>query len=548
MEIAAALRQQTFVNLGHSVAVKRVQWDKLGIDGDAEVLQNHLREIVKLAGTVRTLDEVLADYEKNCVRYAIFSHPEYPKRPQSTHLRYTLQNRDKLTRKLEKKKGKSVTYVSKSKSYNLAHFSRSLFQPEVVKYGSEKFKILPEKKKDVYLQAYRTDQVEYKVKVKEFFKNHPELREAQNQKVLKDQSIRRARNPAKAKEHAVLTPFHYYRDQMTKDGNTLTYPVMQKLWKDMSKIEKGQYVSELVNLETKQEKKITTAEIKLMESYAGLPSRPLSAYNIFVQNFRANFEGDTKDFMSSVSAAWKNLNEDEKKQLHMQSDALTENWKRDMEAYIKSLPKEQQPSMFAKYKIFQTKDKSMKRFNQEKTKNEKQEKPAITVHDGPPPNKKAALTMNDGPSPIKKPALTIHDGSPPFKKQKTASESSAKSPERSPKKKNKIKEPEYPSQSTAHYFMTQIYKGKQKKVKKAYEAEYPSQKLIYRQQMKERRLKYIKEVAAYIEQLSTADRLKFEEGIKELKAQQTKDIAWHENKGTDDEHNSNTSDSDSDSS
>lgn len=336
----------------------------------------------------------------------------------------------------------------------------------------------------------------------------------------------------------------------------MTFSLIQKLWKNLPNIEKGKYVAELANLETTEKKKITRAEMKFMESFCGLPKRPLSAYNIFVQNFRAAFEDDTKDFMACLSVAWKNINEDEKQQLQMQSDALTEKWKREMETYIKSLPKEQHAMMFSKYKLFQTKDKSLKR----SVKREKCPTACLTIHDGPPPKKKQkTISESSVKSPESSPKKIAEKSlkkspekslkkSPERPSKKSPERSLKKSPERSPKKKIKIKEPEYPSQSTAHYFMTKIYEGKPTKIHKAYKKLMKSQKLIYRQQMKDRRNIYIKDVSEYIKHISHAELAMFRLRTAESKSLQSEDIKWHSSTGTDDEKKDSSSGSDSDSS
>lgn len=119
LKITAALRKQKFAAFRHTTAVKKISWEDLGLDEfSKEELEEHFHQIMKSAGTIRTLDEVLADYEKNCVRYSIHSHPDHPTRPTSASMRYVLDNRDKLTQQLEKQLGKAVNYVSWSWHFN----------------------------------------------------------------------------------------------------------------------------------------------------------------------------------------------------------------------------------------------------------------------------------------------------------------------------------------------------------------------------------------------------------------------------------------------
>lgn len=141
------------------------------------------------------------------------------------------------------------------------------------------------------------------------------------------------------------------------------------------------------------------------------------------------------------------------------------------------------------------------------------------------------------------------------KKKKNEVESSQELPTVKPTspKKKKIQEPEYPSQTTAHYFMTKIYQGKPSKVAKAYKKLDQKQKAQYRNEMNIQRRAFLPAVAKYMNETGSKEVAEqLQKKLKDFREQQTKDIAWHEDEGTDAEKPkraiSTDSDSDSDSS
>ena len=115
LELAKILRKQEFIaKKKHYLAIKCVKWKKVNIEGySTDELKALLSEIIKSTGVVRTLEEILVEYEKNHVDYDIASHPDYPSRPHNSALIYTVQNREKLTQQLENLyPGKTIVWVS----------------------------------------------------------------------------------------------------------------------------------------------------------------------------------------------------------------------------------------------------------------------------------------------------------------------------------------------------------------------------------------------------------------------------------------------------
>lgn len=99
--------------LRYSYAAKKVDWAKVDMKGySIEELQEMLKEIINQAGYIRTLNEVLDDYEKNHVKMSRKAHPDFPSQPPNPLLRYMQENREKLEQEYTAKEGQVPAYVS----------------------------------------------------------------------------------------------------------------------------------------------------------------------------------------------------------------------------------------------------------------------------------------------------------------------------------------------------------------------------------------------------------------------------------------------------
>ena len=90
----------------------------------------------------------------------------------------------------------------------------------------------------------------------------------------------------------------------------------------------------------------------LSEAYSGIPPKPNgNAYNAFVKKFKTTYKGHQKEFMQKVSIGWKSVTDKEKAEYQKQADKVVGEWIEKMHAHIKTLPKEQQPMMLARYNL-----------------------------------------------------------------------------------------------------------------------------------------------------------------------------------------------------
>lgn len=429
----------------------------------------------------------------------------------------------------------------------------------------KKFKALPERKREPYLKAYEDEKKAYEQAKKEFLSKYPELKAP--------------RKKAGSKSKSYVSPFSHFRESLSGDGNVVDYISATKMWKAMPTSEKGKFITDVVNMETDLVKKISKDEIKIMDSFHGIPKRPLAAYQMFLQKFKVTYTGSNKEFIKFASAAWKNISDSERQKLQAELDENMESWRREMEIYIRKLPKEQQPMMLSKYKLLQTDKKknnqtkiesflvkaeadgkkvtadsprkkklngseeatSSPQFSFISPKKRKNEEGG-TDSDAPSPKKKKERIEDSGSEPIHS---TNSEGSPSKKKKKkTDEEEQPRAP--------KVKQPVFPSQTTAHYFMTQCHDGKPNKVAKAYKKLDRQVKGKYRAAMRKEKSEFLKAMAAYLATIDLAEKATFTAKLNKARTQQAEDISWHTSAGTDVDSkkasSSSSSSSDSDSS
>lgn len=447
----------------------------------------------------------------------------------------------------------------------------------------EKYKNLSDKKKQPYIQEYQDKLKEYQQKRLEFFQKYPEMKvktKAQSKKSTS--SVSRSTKAKKPSKSEILTPFNHYREQLSKEGNVFGFATAQRMWKELSREEKGKYITEVAHMDTEQQKKITKDELKMMDLFLGVPKPPLSsAYQYFGQEFKKKYTGDSKSFISNCAIEWKKITEKEKSRIQREVDKNMEKYLQDMEGYIKTLPKEQQALMLSKCNVYKHTKLDRKKKLEDKSggampkpikvkveKTKENEKPAKlefvksqiytesddSEEEKPIPSKKATKA----PVPSEDDARVS-----PKKKKKRESDSSDHEVEETPRKKKKIaengditspkkqkvKEPAFPSQSTAHFYMTKYYEGKPSKISKVYKKLDKQTKRKYREEMRKLKSNFLLDVGHYIKTLKPADVATYQAKMKSGRQQQQEELAWHVDQGTDNDSSkaSGSSDSEEDS-
>lgn len=397
---------------------------------------------------------------------------------------------------------------------------------------------MPDKKKEKFIKAYKKGREEFNEKKIEFYLKHPELK-------TKKSSKERASRPNKTfNDYPVLTPFLFYWMEMCKKEN-VPMRKTQLAWKALPAKEKGNYINQLAKFDTDKEKKITKAEWQIVEKMDGFPGRPISMHNLFMKKYHAEHKGSPNLFVEA-SKVWSQITAVEKAKLQKELEVVNEQWKADMENWIRKQPADKQPGLFAKHNLNKKRkaDTSMAQETPQKKKKKDTEKS---------PEKKTVKKIFDSDSEAeveRSPKKDKHKLDL-FKDEKqdrpVIIETTLGSSSPKKEKSKKLKEPEYPSQTTAHYFMTKIYEGKPAKIAKAYRKLDTMEKKKYRDEMSSKKKSFLIVGGNYIKKLESDEASKFQMRMKDLKAKQLESIDWHTSTGTDDEAKARESSSDDDS-
>lgn len=355
------------------------------------------------------------------------------------------------------------------------------------------------------------------------------------------------------KEETIVTPFKIFHKELKEKNPAIKFRDAQIQYQNLGDQEKLSYINKVLYLETNLDKIFTSDEKKIMKHSSGMPVRPFSAYNSFVQSKIKNSSlGKGKSSMKIISDMWKTATPEEKSYYEQKFKEDLEKWKHDMMEWINTLPMDQRAEQVAKHKLFAKSNKRKRedsvsggeemvvKIEQENIRNIIE----IAQLDKNSPKKKKIASDNEGimssPSPSKKNQTAV-DWDQVFDTNKTSS----------PKKDNVERQlaalGEYPSQTTAHYFMTKKCEGKSaKKVAKAYKELSKSEKKKLFQEMIRAKNSYLNKLKECAKKLDPKHSAKVIEFHKQNKEQQEKSLSWHTASGTDNEGGSSDSDSDED--
>lgn len=357
------------------------------------------------------------------------------------------------------------------------------------------------------------------------------------------------------KDDTYLTPFRLFYKELKETNNQIKYHEAQQQYKNLGDHDKLEYINKLIYLNTPIDKVFTADEKKIMKHSNGMPVRPLSAYNAFVQCTIKNHQlGKGKSSMNVISEKWKTLSEEEKQFFQDKHMADLEKWKKDMMAWILTLPMDQRAEQIAKYKLFN-----------KRKRDEEPEEIGIKIEKEHIANMiEIAQVVDDEvkeKSPKKKKLTSESDGTSSSSPSKKAPETIAPmdwdsifqtgSKSSSPKKDYVARQLSslgtYPSLTTAHYYMTKTCEGKSvKRVAKGYkELSHAEKKKLFSEMNREKAL-YFGKLKTLAEKIPSKYNSKVLEFHKTNKEEQEKSIYWRAASGTDKEDDSSSDSSDSD--
>lgn len=127
---------------------------------------------------------------------------------------------------------------------------------------------------------------------------------------------------------------------------------LMKNWREMSDLDKAPFIRAVAeDYECLKEKKISKEEQKILDTYNGIPARPLHPFNEFIKDFQKTYTGDSKERFREASVAWKNINAEDKQKYFEKSEANTEAFRAALEKYVSGLPAKEREETWNKLRL-----------------------------------------------------------------------------------------------------------------------------------------------------------------------------------------------------
>lgn len=144
---------------------------------------------------------------------------------------------------------------------------------------------------------------------------------------------------------------------------------LMKNWREMSDLDKAPFIRAVAeDYECLKEKKISKEEQKILDTYNGIPARPLHPFNEFIKDFQKSYAGESKERFREASVAWKNINAEDKQKYFDKSEANTEVFRAALEKYVSGLPAKEREETWNKLRL----SKKMKMTNLNDSHNKKE--------------------------------------------------------------------------------------------------------------------------------------------------------------------------------
>lgn len=270
-------------------------------------------------------------------------HPNMPKRPLTSYMLFYMDKKKKFSKKYP-----------------------NLEVSKLSKIMAEKFKNLPEHKKEKYNRLAASTREEYNEKMKKFYEDHPE--ENKKKKKLGQKTSAARSGPKKP-----LPPFKIFLQDKLKQlegikTQTDTQTIIQECknkWNSMSSKKKIPWIRWAHEAETKylEEIKLYRAENpnfeavpyksvlskkekEILERMEGKPEKPPnSAYSLFSRlmlkdpELKNKFE-TPKERLQEIAKLWKEVPKIQKEEYAEKVKQLLENYKLEYATYLESLPED----------------------------------------------------------------------------------------------------------------------------------------------------------------------------------------------------------------
>ncbi|XP_066498356.1 nucleolar transcription factor 1 isoform X2 [Hoplias malabaricus] len=357
-----------------------LNWEKVAFNAySAEMCKQKWVQVSKEIRKFRTLTEIIVDaqdYIKNPYKgKKLKKHPDFPKKPLTPYFRFFMEKRAKY-----------------------AKLHPEMSNLDLTKILSKKYKELPERKKEKYVNEFLKEKETFALNMNKFKEAHPDLLETTGKK--------NSNVPEKPKtpqqlwyNHEKKTLLKAHPDATTKDIKDS----LGKKWTQLSDKKRLKWINKSLEHHKEYEEimrdfiqqhpelnmteedivksTLTKAERQLKDKFDGRPDKPPSnGYSMFCAELMSNMKDvPSTERMVMCSQRWKLLKQNEKDAYQKRCEQRKKEFEVDMNRYLCSISEEEQQRILGEQKMVGFKKggntASRKRNSKAKTTPEKPKRP-----------------------------------------------------------------------------------------------------------------------------------------------------------------------------
>ncbi|XP_071854546.1 nucleolar transcription factor 1-like isoform X2 [Apostichopus japonicus] len=240
-------------------------------------------------------------------------------------------------------------YSAKHKS--VKEKNPSFSQTKISQVLSEKYKTLPEKKKQKYVTKYAAEMKDYDVKKTEFYTEHPELKQSKKGEGsrspicptpyrwwLAKQLMDRPEVPRSEVESELRAKW-----KALSDKRRLKWIHMSLQKKDEYEQAIQEYSKTHPNFKPNSKPLLTKSEKALYDKQQGKPTRPpMNGYSLFCSHFmKLKNELTSTQRMQACSKEWKKLSDKDRMEYNTRTVQAKKEYFENLEKYVLTLPPEE---------------------------------------------------------------------------------------------------------------------------------------------------------------------------------------------------------------
>uniref|UniRef100_A0A1E1XCU3 Putative upstream binding transcription factor rna polymerase i n=1 Tax=Amblyomma aureolatum TaxID=187763 RepID=A0A1E1XCU3_9ACAR len=337
----------------YTTMVEKVDWEKVCFGSHtATECKEKWTQLMQKLRRYRTLTDLVGDAREWLKRPWLPGngtarrqrHPGLPKKPLTPYFRYFQEKREKYARE-----------------------NPELSMTELAKLLSNKFQELPEKKKQKYKESFDQENNIYKMELKKFKKENPDM--------FPEQAGKQSSPPVPlSAPEKPQTPIQLFtldrlkKPEFAKLDKKEAQEEIRKQWAELSdgkrikwirralqdkqryEMEVAEYTQAYPGFKAAAVKPILSkAEQEFKDKCDGKPERPPnSGYSLFSRIMLRQLKNvPAKEKMAEISQLWKNLNQQERDSYNKQATKANAKYKEKYAAYLNNLPEEERQKVEA---------------------------------------------------------------------------------------------------------------------------------------------------------------------------------------------------------